>query len=177
MSLHDETEQKEDILEYIKYVVRSDRKMQKWKEEDKQLVIYTLSDKADGMFRWVVCQVDTLRRNFPASIRSALNDLSKTLDETYGRGLLGIDQEKQEFAQRLFQCVMVSIRLLRVEELAEILAFRFHETGPPTYNAAWRPGDAEEAVMSACTSLITIVQQCKPCSAARQNRYAKRQCN
>jgi hypothetical protein len=49
MSLHDETGQKEDILEYIKSVVRSDRKMRKWKEEDKQLVIYTLSDKADGM--------------------------------------------------------------------------------------------------------------------------------
>jgi hypothetical protein len=37
------------MLEYIKYVVRSDRKMRKWKEEDKQLVIDTLSDKGDGM--------------------------------------------------------------------------------------------------------------------------------
>jgi hypothetical protein len=49
ISLHDEIGQKEDILEYIKSVVRSDRKMRKWKEEDKQLVIDTLSDKADGM--------------------------------------------------------------------------------------------------------------------------------
>jgi hypothetical protein len=49
MSLHDEAGQKEDILEYIKSVVRSDRKMRKWKEEDKQLVIDALSDKADGM--------------------------------------------------------------------------------------------------------------------------------
>ena len=49
MSLHDETGQKEDILVYIKSVVRSDRRMRKWKEEDKQLVIYTLSDRADGM--------------------------------------------------------------------------------------------------------------------------------
>ena len=49
MSLHDETGQKEDILEYIKSVVRSDRKMRKWKEEDKQLVIDALSGKADGM--------------------------------------------------------------------------------------------------------------------------------
>ena len=49
MSLHDEAGQKEDILEYIKSVVRSDRKMRKWKEEDKQLVIDVLSDKADGM--------------------------------------------------------------------------------------------------------------------------------
>ena len=49
ISLHDESGQKEDIIKYIKYVVHSDRKMRKWKEEDKQLVIDTLSDRADGM--------------------------------------------------------------------------------------------------------------------------------
>ena len=49
ISLHDEIGQKEDILEYIKSVVRSDRKMRKWKEEDKQMVIDTLSEKGDGM--------------------------------------------------------------------------------------------------------------------------------
>ena len=49
MSLHDETGQKEDILEYIKSVVLTDRKMRKWSPEDKQLVIDTLSAKADGM--------------------------------------------------------------------------------------------------------------------------------
>jgi hypothetical protein len=49
ISLHDEIGQKEDINDYIKSVVRSDRSMRKWKEEDKQLVIDTLSDRADGM--------------------------------------------------------------------------------------------------------------------------------
>ena len=49
ISLHDERGQKDDIIAYIKYVVRSDRSMRRWKEEDKQLAIDTLSDKADGM--------------------------------------------------------------------------------------------------------------------------------
>jgi hypothetical protein len=49
ISLHEEIGQKEDIIEYIKSVVHSDRSMRRWKEEDKQLVILTLSDKADGM--------------------------------------------------------------------------------------------------------------------------------
>ena len=44
----------------------------------------------------MVCQVDRLRRTFPASIRSVLNDLPKTLDETYRRTLLDIDEEKRE---------------------------------------------------------------------------------
>ena len=49
ISLHDESGQKEDIIKYIKSVVYSDRSMRRWKEEDKQLVVDTLSDRADGM--------------------------------------------------------------------------------------------------------------------------------
>jgi len=49
ISLHDENGQKQDIIEYIKSVVHSDRKMRRWREEDQKLVIDTLSEKADGM--------------------------------------------------------------------------------------------------------------------------------
>ena len=49
ISLHDEIGQKEDIIKYINSVVRSDRNMRRWKEEDKRLVVDTLSEKADGM--------------------------------------------------------------------------------------------------------------------------------
>src|SRR5882757_2282670 len=93
-------------------------------------------------FRWVVCQIDRLRRSFPASIRSVLGDLPKSLDETYGRTLLGIDEEKREYAQRLFRCLMVSIRPLHVEELAEIFAIRFDNPVLPTFNSGWRPENA-----------------------------------
>ncbi|SRR6266403_75291 len=49
LSLHDETGQKNDILDYISSVVQTDRKMRRWRSEDKQLVIDMLSAKADGM--------------------------------------------------------------------------------------------------------------------------------
>ena len=49
ISLDDEIGQKEDIIEYIKYVVHSDKTMRTWTDEDKQLIIDTLSEKADGM--------------------------------------------------------------------------------------------------------------------------------
>jgi len=49
ISLHDETGQKEDIIKYIKSVVGSDRNMKRWKQGVKQLVVDTLSDKANGM--------------------------------------------------------------------------------------------------------------------------------
>jgi len=49
MSLHDENGQKKGILDYISSVVLTDRKMRKWRFEDKQLFIDILSAKADGM--------------------------------------------------------------------------------------------------------------------------------
>ncbi len=53
---------------------------------------------------------------------------------------------------------MVAIRPLRVEELAEVLAFDFDGEGMPTLNRSWRWEDQEEAVMSACSSLVTMVK-------------------
>ena len=50
VSLHDEPGQKKDIIEYVSSVVRSDMRMGKWQEEDRKLVIETLSEKADGMY-------------------------------------------------------------------------------------------------------------------------------
>ena len=107
----------------------------------------------------MVCQVDRLSRTFPASIRSVLEDLPESLDKTYERTLLGIDKEKREYAQRLFKCLLVSIRPLRIEELAETFAVRFDAATPPSFNEDFRPPDAEEAILSACSSLIAIVDR------------------
>jgi hypothetical protein len=49
VSLHDESGQQQDIANYVASFVRSDQKVRRWREEDKNLVIKTLSEKADGM--------------------------------------------------------------------------------------------------------------------------------
>jgi len=49
ISLHDESGQKEDIENYIRSVVNTNRKMRKWTPEHKQLVIDVLTERADGM--------------------------------------------------------------------------------------------------------------------------------
>jgi len=49
VSLHDESGQQDDIASYVASFVHSDRRMGRWREEDKELVIKTLSEKADGM--------------------------------------------------------------------------------------------------------------------------------
>jgi hypothetical protein len=49
LSLHDEAGQQQDIVDYVISAVQSDRKMRKWRAGDRQLVIDTLSQRADGM--------------------------------------------------------------------------------------------------------------------------------
>ena len=109
-------------------------------------------------FRWVFCQLETLRRCFPPSIRQTLEELPATLDETYERALLGIDNEKKEYAERFFQCLAVSVRPLRADELAEAIVVNLETEAGPTVDVGWRPQDPEEAVLRTCSSLITITE-------------------
>jgi hypothetical protein len=49
VSIHNETGQKKDIVDYVISVVHSDTNMGTWRELDQKVVIETLCDKADGM--------------------------------------------------------------------------------------------------------------------------------
>jgi len=51
VSLHDQSGQKKDIVDYVRSVVYSDLEpiMKRWRAEDKDLVIKTLCERADGM--------------------------------------------------------------------------------------------------------------------------------
>ncbi|KAH9026584.1 hypothetical protein EDB85DRAFT_164570 [Lactarius pseudohatsudake] len=162
VSLHNESGQKSDIFDYIQNVANSSSStaMRRWRVDDKKLVIETLTEGADGMFRWVFCQLDALRHCFPPNLRQFLNELPESLDETYERILRSINKAQKNNAHRLLQCLTVAVRPLRVEELAELLAFDFQvsrDGGIPKLKDDWRWNDQEEAVLSTCSSLVTIV--------------------
>ncbi|KAF8265681.1 ankyrin repeat-containing domain protein [Lactarius quietus] len=164
VSLHDESGQKTDIAHYVRTIVNMSPSMamKRWRDDDKNLVIETLTERADGMFRWVFCQLESLRHCIPSNLRHFLNELPDTLDETYERILRGINKAQKEDARRLLQCLTVAARPLRVEELAELLAFDFqmtNERGVPKLMENWRWSDQEGAVLSTCSSLITIVRK------------------
>ena len=108
-------------------------------------------------FRWVYCQLDNLRRCLPSSIRKVLNELPTTLDDTYERILLGIPEQKRQHAYRLFQFMVAAIRPLRVEELAEVFAIKFDSDGALNLVEDRRPENPEEAVLSTCSTLISVI--------------------
>ncbi|KAH9968064.1 hypothetical protein BC827DRAFT_1170013 [Russula dissimulans] len=160
VSLHNQPGQAKDIADYVSSIVYSDKKMRRWRDDDKKLVVDTLSERADGMFRWVYCQLEILRHCLPPSIRGILDELPETLDETYECVLRGINKANREHALRLLHCLTVAIRPLRVEELAEVLAVDFdaaNRGGIPKLNPRWRWEDQHQAVLSTCSSLITTV--------------------
>ena len=63
---------------------------------------------------------------------------------------------------------MAAVRPLRVAELAEVLAFDFSAGQTPSLNPDWRWEDHEEAVMSTCSSLVTIVNDTDESNAGVQ---------
>jgi ankyrin repeat protein len=79
------------------------------------------------------------------------------LDGTYERTLLDIDDENWAFAHRLFHCIVVARRPLRVEELAEFLAFKSDTGGSLTFEGNWRPESPKDMVLSTCSSLVAVV--------------------
>ncbi|KAI0263803.1 hypothetical protein BC834DRAFT_938374, partial [Gloeopeniophorella convolvens] len=157
MSLENERGQAQDMADYTNSAIESDSQMREWDTETKDLVIRILSEKAHGMFRYVQCQLETLRGCHPADIQTVLNTLPEGLEGTYEHMLQRIPETKWKYAHRLLQCLTSVARPLSVAEAAEILAIDFDSDSIPTLHPERRSNDAEAAIMSTCSSLVDIV--------------------
>ena len=123
-----------------------------------QLCAYNTRLKLSNRFRWVFCQLEILRDCLPPSVRRTLDELPESLDGTYERVLKEIKKPNRDHARHLLQCLVVAIRPLRVEELAEVLAVDFDDAdGMPKLNPKWRWEDEEQALLASCSSLIVVV--------------------
>ncbi len=110
-------------------------------------------------FRWVYCQLATLRQCLPSSVRRTLDELPETLDETYKQVLKNIKKVNREHAIRLLHCLTVAIRPLRVEELAEVVAVDFdaaQQGGIPKLNPNLR---MRAEISPAITSFLNLRTQ------------------
>jgi hypothetical protein len=111
-------------------------------------------------FQWVFCQLESLQHCPLSELQSILQDLPVSLDETYERILMEIKVENQVLIHHLLQCLLVSMRPLSVTELGEVLAFEFDKVkgGIPKPTTEWQWEDHKQVLLSACSSLITIVR-------------------
>ncbi|KAL5356682.1 hypothetical protein BJX96DRAFT_124815 [Aspergillus floccosus] len=116
-----------DIETYVRTRVRSDKGLQRWQSRpDVQSEIEeSLIKRADGMFRWVACQLDSLAKCLDYSMLcEALATLPSTLNETYARILRDLPEEYKPKAVRILQFLAFGNRPLTVDEVVDIVAVR-----------------------------------------------------
>ncbi|KAK2801686.1 hypothetical protein FQN51_005230 [Onygenales sp. PD_10] len=143
-----------DIRHYVAHILDTRRKFEKWRKDGnlRREIETALMQKSKGMFRWVVCQLDTLEKCLTRSqLRKALGSLPATLDETYDRILLNIDAEYSEYALRILTWLAFSARPLDLSEVAEVVAVDT-DSGFDPDGVLEDPMD----VMAICSTLVTI---------------------
>ncbi|KAI1842958.1 hypothetical protein JX266_010811 [Neoarthrinium moseri] len=151
-----------DIRSYVHAHIREHEDFQIWKTRPdiQEEIESNLVKKADGMFRWVWCQITALKRcRDPITLRKALASLPKTLDETYARILSSIPPEYVDHTIRILQFLTYSERPLRVEEAVDMIAVRVganiaKESRFKTQDRMPIPTD----IVGYCSSLVVLVR-------------------
>ncbi|KAK1589947.1 uncharacterized protein LY79DRAFT_556154 [Colletotrichum navitas] len=117
-----------DIRLYTESRLRNHEKIKNWPLELRNETLEALCAGAKGMFRWVVCQIDSLRRvkGTNTAIRRELRNLPTTLDNVYDRIFQSIPEEDAVvvrsamrwicFNQKLFSPTIPSLTLLGAVE-------------------------------------------------------------
>ncbi|CAN9361213.1 unnamed protein product [Alternaria alternata] len=146
----------QDIQRYVQHRLLVDKGLAKWNKDAaiRQEIETAMMRGAHGMFRWVVCQLDTLAKCLNrALLRESLASLPRTLDQTYDRILTAISEEHSEYAMRILQWLTFSAQPLSVEEVAEVVAIDVARD--PAFDRDEVLEDPLEA-LDICSSLITI---------------------
>ncbi|KAJ5520152.1 NACHT nucleoside triphosphatase [Penicillium fimorum] len=110
-----------DIQNFISYQLSNDPKFRRWKSRHDEIQ-EKLIEKAQGVFRYVECQLLVLKR---ARIRNELDkclrSLPRDLDEAYERILCSIDEGYIEEVRLLLTLLCVSDRPVTMEQLIDAL--------------------------------------------------------
>lgn len=102
----------------------------------------------------MVCQFDRLRKCLKLDgLRKALSTLPKTLDDTYERILVNIDQEYKEDELMLFQWLYFSERPMRHDEMVEMLAIDLNSDS--LFSPEQRLPDSYD-ILTICSDLVSV---------------------
>ncbi|PIA90941.1 Serine/threonine-protein phosphatase 6 regulatory ankyrin repeat subunit A [Cercospora beticola] len=131
----------EDIRQYVTTTLSRDPRLSRLNEETKALIEQTISQRADGMFRWAYCQLFELKkmRSLKSSlVRRLLDDLPRTLDATYERMLLGVSADFASDGLKMLRWLAYAQPPVHLRELAEVTIIDFM-TDPGLVETDQRP--------------------------------------
>ena len=114
---------KPDIALYVRDTLLMQPRLRLLSSNLKDEVMHALTQGAQGMFRWVCCQLDILAKlRTPRAIKNALASMPLTLDQTYKALLLRIDEgEDAELSKQIFEILAFSLRPMTLQEVATLL--------------------------------------------------------
>ncbi|KAM7211404.1 hypothetical protein V8F06_013204 [Rhypophila decipiens] len=144
----------QDIAAFIASHIRTNRQIQKW-EAHYEEIEKALIEGAEGVFRWVECQLLSLE-SCPGSKRhldSLLASLPRSLDKTYERMLESIAEESIEEGRRILTLLCCAKRPLTIPELIDCVAVELGES--PRFNPDGRLLDENE-IRRICPGLIEV---------------------
>ncbi|KAF5493183.1 Ankyrin repeat domain-containing protein 50 [Colletotrichum fructicola] len=151
----------EDIRSYIGARLQQSEGFKKWapKEDEKgeiddvlQMIQDQVGGKADGMFRWAACQLDSLETCLDLEdLEIALETLPQDLNATYDRML----KKTPEKGIRLLQLLVHSQRPLTLQEAVDAIAVRVRDEQcfKPKYRLPY-PTD----ITKFCPSLVDLIE-------------------
>jgi hypothetical protein len=109
-------------------------------------------------FRWVVCQFDVLQHLRPDSniITHALNNLPKTLDETYERIFLNVPEYARAFVHNTLKLIYSNREVFKFNISASILLQAAQRTSPELALSSTEYDHSEKILRKLCGCLITV---------------------
>ncbi|KAL9040259.1 MAG: hypothetical protein Q9214_004559, partial [Letrouitia sp. 1 TL-2023] len=110
----------EDIAIHVHNRLLQDRYLKRWPDPVKEDIKSTLVRLSEGMFRWIVCQLDALKRCLKISVlKKTLARLPKTLGESYDRIIVDMRNEYTKEAYFALLWLAFSERPVHIREVAE----------------------------------------------------------
>ncbi|OPB44617.1 NACHT domain protein [Trichoderma guizhouense] len=149
-----------DITTYIEGIVQEKLKTEELIVGDPDLIEdikAALLDGANGMFLWVVFQVNELcLQHCDEDIRSAIRNFPKDLDETFNRVIDRIvSRGNESIAKRIFRLVAAAKEPLSLDQLAEIV---FVEIGQE-YSKTERQSNGIAHISSWCENFVYVDEE------------------
>ncbi|KAL6714577.1 hypothetical protein ACLMJK_008002 [Lecanora helva] len=146
----------EDIRRYVQYQLRHDKKLSRWSADVQLEIENALSEGAQGMFRWVECQLQAIRGCLKlVNLRKTLRSLPKSLDETYARMLEAIEEDYVEDVRRVLSCLIYSFHPLSIQEVADIVAIS--SSDETLYSVECRLSEPRD-ILRICSGFITTTR-------------------
>lgn len=117
-----------DVELFVTTRLSNDPWWARWPESVRQQIRATLTNKAQGMFQYVKCHLDGLKKSKNLSmLRTCLGEMPLSLEATYQKSLGDIDPLYFEYSHRMLQWLCFSMRPPTVNEINDVLATRLGE--------------------------------------------------